>query len=1077
MYMNTDKMKHQPSLFENPPSSYGEVAFFWWNGEKITKEKLTWILQQLHGKHIHALQINYGHTNYGGEMNRLTLPADPPVFSEEWWELIEWFTDECKKYDMVLGMSDYTLWYPENHFYRDQILSEHPEMIGQRLIMAADGTVVIEKVPYSTNPIASGIGAQIIDRYYAEFERRMPGKCGKELNYFFTDELHFGVDGNLWSDDFQNEFQKRKGYDIIEKLTAIFRDIGPETPKIRLDYYDVIVQLIEERYFRPIYEWHEERGMTFGCDYRGRGRRMTEFGDYFRTLKWYQAPGNDQAFLVPDIIKSKVSSSAAHLNHRPRVWLEGFCCSGWDTGSDDVADAVFRGFMLGHNLLSLHGLYYTTKGSMWEWAPPCNHYHMPYWGQMEHLLACTKRLSYLLSQGTHCCDAAVVYPVAAAEADYDRGTLSAETAFSIAEDLYSHGIDFDFIDFESINRSLVQNGQLYIAGEAYRTIIVPEMFAVRFSMVEKLLEFASSGGLVIFLKCLPESSDRIGRDDSVLNTKIQSILKYGKLVQTNEDVISLIRHFDVPDFVCEQCNPFFQHRRIDGEDYYFIYNVAHNTELRFRAKGYPVLLDPWNGGKKRITQYQTITESIRDELYIVTILQMPLSEKEMCIILMESDRDEWERLDPYRPCAENDVILHMDGEWQCMLKPTMDNAFGDWRLPASDSCIGAEARLFEYDYSDDNRKPPENADWKSSLYSFGTYFWYIEGSSQEEAMISMKKPLLEMKPYRFSMRFGVEGDAGDQKSFHGLKGYLSDEFLVMGEKRVGFLGAPSTYVGEGPYYFFTTVYIDEITTVRIESAEYSPDKIWLDHQETECGEITLSPGRHYILLRYPHGGKSYFVLKKSDAFTQTVPLATQWFQNTDIIAFDAIPREEKAYCWYKFRTPPGASRMTVTADIPIHVFCDGDEVLTDAHGMYPLRKYAASKEIMICAKQSSAIYDTAIFDDPITFQTEKGCLDLNKSLDEQGLEFYSGGICLWKIMQITDIFKHHYLKLDRSLGCAFSITVNGCDAGVSLASPYLIDITEHLVSGDNTVMVTAFSTMYNHMKSIPTDYNYKRGNL
>ena len=135
---------------------------------------------------------------------------------------------------------------------------------------------------------------------------------------------------------------------------------------------------------------------------------------------------------------------------------------------------------------------------------------------------------------------------------------------------------------------------------------------------------------------------------------------------------------------------------------------------------------------------------------------------------------------------------------------------------------------------------------------------------------------------------------------------------------------------------------------------------------------------------------------------------------------------------------------------------------------------APAKEILICAKQSSALYDTAIFDDPITFQTENGCLDLNQSLDEQGLAFYSGGICLWKTMPITDIAKHHYLKLDRFLGCVFSITVNGRNAGVALAPPYLIDITEYLVSGDNTVMVTAFSTMHNHMKSIPTDYNLKR---
>lgn len=203
--------------------------------------------------------------------------------------------------------------------------------------------------------------------------------------------------------------------------------------------------------------------MTFGCDHGGRGQDVTEFGDYFRTMKWNQGPGNDQPHLASNIIKSKVSSSIAHLYQRPRVWLEGFYSSGWQTSGADVADAVFRNFGLGHNLLSLHGLYYSTHGSMWEWAPPCNHYHMPYWSQMGTLLECTRRLSYVLSQGVHRCDAAVIYPVAAVEADEEQGKQAVAAAFEMGRTLYRGGIDFDFIDFESVERAGTKNGKLCVA--------------------------------------------------------------------------------------------------------------------------------------------------------------------------------------------------------------------------------------------------------------------------------------------------------------------------------------------------------------------------------------------------------------------------------------------------------------------------------------------------------------------------------------------------------------------------------------------------------------------------------------
>jgi hypothetical protein len=39
---------------------------------------------------------------------------------------------------------------------------------------------------------------------------------------------------------------KRKGYDIIPELPALFKDTGPRTPKVRLDYHDVLVALSEE---------------------------------------------------------------------------------------------------------------------------------------------------------------------------------------------------------------------------------------------------------------------------------------------------------------------------------------------------------------------------------------------------------------------------------------------------------------------------------------------------------------------------------------------------------------------------------------------------------------------------------------------------------------------------------------------------------------------------------------------------------------------------------------------------------------------------------------------------------------
>lgn len=69
------------------------------------------------------------------------------------------------------------------------------------------------------------------------------------MNYFFQDELSYPIKMGSWAEDFRDEFEKRKGYDITLYLPALKEFIGDITPKIRLDYCDVLMDLAEERYF------------------------------------------------------------------------------------------------------------------------------------------------------------------------------------------------------------------------------------------------------------------------------------------------------------------------------------------------------------------------------------------------------------------------------------------------------------------------------------------------------------------------------------------------------------------------------------------------------------------------------------------------------------------------------------------------------------------------------------------------------------------------------------------------------------------------------------------------------------
>ena len=307
-------------LFKNPPLGYGQVPFYWWQGDTLTREKLTWQLNQLEKKNITSLQVNYSHTDdRKGLFWGSTLPSKPALFTEDWWELFGWFMKEANKRNMTVSLSDYTLGIGQG-FAIDEVRRKISDIAGYRLIDEKDTckggdlftktykhpplSVVAYPIDKSDGHLNNKIlhidkqlkgnklswqspkggdwkivaiyaqldpnsysslhplsGKAYVEHFFQPFEDRFPEQSKKGLNFFFSDELNLNMKGFSWSAHFQEEFIRRKGYDITPLLAHLFENISNETPKIRMDYNDVFVSMSEEYYFKPIYNWHQERGL------------------------------------------------------------------------------------------------------------------------------------------------------------------------------------------------------------------------------------------------------------------------------------------------------------------------------------------------------------------------------------------------------------------------------------------------------------------------------------------------------------------------------------------------------------------------------------------------------------------------------------------------------------------------------------------------------------------------------------------------------------------------------------------------------------------------------------------------
>ena len=123
--------------FINPPPGYGAVAFYWWLGDPLTKERLRWQLDKLRGTAVVGLQVNYAHAAKGNRWYGPTLPSEPPLFSEAWWDLFGWFMREAQKQGLAVSLSDYTLCVPGQGWWNDEIIAEDPALRASVLRHAA----------------------------------------------------------------------------------------------------------------------------------------------------------------------------------------------------------------------------------------------------------------------------------------------------------------------------------------------------------------------------------------------------------------------------------------------------------------------------------------------------------------------------------------------------------------------------------------------------------------------------------------------------------------------------------------------------------------------------------------------------------------------------------------------------------------------------------------------------------------------------------------------------------------------------------------------------------------------------
>ncbi len=1164
--------------FRNPPPGYGEVPFWWWSGDTLNTERLLGQIHELHRKGISGVQVNYSHYDTPGwlteqdepsifsedwwnvysrisrECAKLDMGIGLSTYTIDWprgannlfyqlfyhkeelnaFELQEGVKHRVKAGEKLsLALTSKPVIIKTNNYAESSEYKPLPQRISvyaypvidnqlQQGALNLDGFVTSDSLiwaapegewevreylavrrPGSLNPLMPASGDTVIAGFFQKFEDHAGSAAG--LNYFFNDELHIGLGKFAWGPDFADEFYHRKGYDLFEVLPAMWEEMGPITPKVRMDYADVRMSLMEERYFKPIYNWHASRGKIFGCDSGGRGLNPSEFGDYFRATRWYTAPGHDTPGGRADLIKGKVSSSIANLYQRPRVWLEGYHSLGWGATPAQLMFATRENYLYGCTLLNLHGLYYTTYGSFWEWAPPCYHFRMPYWEHMDVFLKYFERLSYLMSQGHMVTDVAVVYPVAPYEAETEPEKARV-TTFDLGRKLMEAGINFEFIDHESLAKAVVEDGLLKVkeAGSEYHALVFADMSAVRWSSIEKAARFTEAGGHVYSVGTLPTASEQAGRNDPELEKMVEKAFAPARRMTNTEQTVAAIEQAFVQDVRGMGQTVRALHRKAGFRDVYMVMDAKPGTVVEFRAKGAVELWDPWTGDTRPL--------KVVKETETGTQVALPLEEYEANIVVFTPGQNPV-KLPEQQTTDEKEILLPR--EWKVRFIPTMDNRWGDFRMPVTEynDTIGIEARRFAWAGEDETLAqtamlPATNDSlWEQKLHGFGTQFYVLGPVPQDvdikklEAELSRLKQvdknmpvkvgniILNWQPYDFSWRWGKEGDQGHQ-GYHGLKRTVTDDFLCLGKPSGGL--NETRYVEEiegGRYFVWSCATVEKPLMADVlfgtgpspdkshTSPVLMPAKVYVNGAEQKNLEegLKLRAGSNPLLVRYDHAGRGHLVLRCREvpAPENRQPLSMRWWGDEVVIPFDVKAGEREAE-WFRFVTAPGTSAIRLKALGKVEAWINGEPMIQEQDGRFTAKIVTERQTIVALRVQpeTAGITGGELIPDPVMIETDgSGTMPVGDWSEYGVLHNYSGGVRYTTCIKLTEdeASSAKALDLGKVAGTA-EVIVNGKRAGIRVAPPWKQEVKGLFNEGENTIEVLVFNTLANHYQTIPSRY-------
>lgn len=384
---------------------------------------------------------------------------------------------------------------------------------------------------------------KFIELTHEAYKKKCGDRIGTKIKGIFSDEPHrgplFTVFGNdnmnkpymaPWTDKFAEEYSKRFGGDVIDKLPYLFLHFNGEVyNKVKWEYCELAQELFLKNFLKPIYDWCDANNMQYTGHVLHEDNFVSQVamqGSLMRSYEYMHIPGVDvltQSNRNYWIVKQL--ASVARQTGRRHLLSELYGCTGWQMTFEDYKEAGDWQALFGINLRCPHLSWYTMQGEAKRDYPASIFFQSGWYKDFKFVEDYYARLGLLLSQGKPQCELLVINPIesvfAQVAVDAFNGLSPASSIIADMERKYAdlfhwlqgEHIDFDYGDEEMMSRlgSVEVNETnipiLRIGQATYKTVLVGNMSTIRSSTLNLLKEFHEKGGKIVMAGDAPTMLD------------------------------------------------------------------------------------------------------------------------------------------------------------------------------------------------------------------------------------------------------------------------------------------------------------------------------------------------------------------------------------------------------------------------------------------------------------------------------------------------------------------------------------------------------------------------------------------